>query len=318
VDGCPVGSTSSSCNACASNNDCIRGNSCVIGTCNAGTCSFDTTSCPGNFEMNLRTDSWGLETSWQLVNTCSGNTVLQGGPYRSDTQISASQVIGQGPHKFVLNDSAENGFSGSGQLTATVDGLEVAQVSGNFKYDEIFFFGSGECGVPVPNIPVPAPAPVNPADSSSSPGTWKQIFFEGFERGRGSAFSRGSLARITRSRVFSGRYAVQITDDRAGSAITSTPMDCSSYKQLQINFQFYADSVDQGEKFFLDYSSSGMSSFRSMYQFTSGQDFQNGEWLFTSLSWDIVGTTRGSVRIRSDFTHSRESITINQITLLAL
>jgi len=101
IDGCPAGSTSSSCNACASNNDCRRGNSCVTGTCNAGTCSFNTSTCPGNFELNLRTDSTGNQTAWQLINTCSGSVVRQSVPYGNNAQITLSQEIGQSPHKFV-------------------------------------------------------------------------------------------------------------------------------------------------------------------------------------------------------------------------
>jgi len=339
IDGCPAGSTSSGCYACASNADCVRGHACVTGTCNAGACSFDTSMCPGNFQLSLRTDDWGSETSWQLINTCSGDVVLQGGSYSNNAQVSVSQVIGQNPHKLVLLDSGEDGFGASGQLTATLDGLEVARETGNFKYDEIFYFGSENCGprptraptpapvtvptpapviVPTPEpVLVPTPEPVVVPTPAPVPG-WNQIFYEGFESGTSSIFNTGSLARVSRTRSFRGRFSVEIRDNEAGSAITTIPINVSGYRQLQINFQYYTVGADAGERFFLEYSFDGVSNFQTIRTFTMGSDFVNMRWTSVSQIWDIPGTSMGSVRIRSEFSIAGERISIDEITLRGL
>jgi len=69
IDGCPVGSRSSACNACISNNDCIRGHSCVVGTCAAGTIAAD----PGDtfsLEYSSSSSSRGTTTNnFQTIRT---------------------------------------------------------------------------------------------------------------------------------------------------------------------------------------------------------------------------------------------------------
>jgi Gametolysin peptidase M11 len=162
LDSCPAGSTSRTCNACAASTDCAPGHGCAIASCNAGTCSYDTSSCPGTFAVSLRTDSWGTETTWELVNTCTGSVAMRGGPYGTNQQHDVSNVIGLEPHKLTLYDSQGDGFESQGLFRATMDGLEVARVSGNFISSENFFFGTGACGgapAPAP-VPEPVPAPV--------------------------------------------------------------------------------------------------------------------------------------------------------------
>jgi len=314
LDGCPAGSRTSACKACATNQDCVRGHTCVIGTCYSGTCSFDRSRCPGNFELNLRTDPWGSETTWQLINTCSGNVALQGGPYPGDSQFTVAQVVGQTPHKLVLLDSLGDGFSAPGQLIATVDGLEVARETGNFKFSEIFYFGSESCDNQMP-VPAPTQPPVPAIIPTNNVGSWNPIFFEGFDSGRSSIFNRGSFARISSTRAYRGKHSVEIRQNRAGSTITTIPISVSGYRQLQIRFQYYTTLVDAGERFFLDYSSSGTSNFQTIRTFQMGNDFQNGRWVAASHTWDVSGTSTGSIRIRTSFSDSTERLTIDQITL---
>jgi hypothetical protein len=338
IDDCPVGSTNPVCNACVSNRDCVRGNSCVVGTCNAGTCSFDTSRCPGNFELSLRTDKWGSETSWTLTNTCSGTITVQGGPYAGNTQYNVSQVVGQQPHKLALYDSGGDGIETPGLFLAKMDGLEVAHESGNFKYNEFFYFGSGSCGggtIPtvVASVAAPPPAPTSinvafrpapvqiqapsPAPiSTQAPDVWNTLFFESFENGRSTIFNRGRFCRFTRTEASDGRFSVEIRNDRgANSAITTIPMTFSGYQQLWINFWYYTTLLDVGESFFLEFSSNGTSNFRIVRTFTMGTDFQNNQWIEATHSWDLTGTTRGSIRIRCGFSDAVEMMNIDQITL---
>lgn len=164
VDNCPPGSSSPDCNACELDSHCIEGDACAIGTCSSGTCSYDTSSCPGTFEMLIATDYYGGETSWELINTCTGSVTAQGGRYPSYTDIKISETIGKDPHKLAVYDSYGDGINSPGYLVAKMDGLEVASLSGDFNFDELFYFGPTNCGGDDtgtgPDTPAPAPATV--------------------------------------------------------------------------------------------------------------------------------------------------------------
>jgi len=147
MDGCAPGSTSSQCNGCSSNNDCNQGDDCVVGTCRAGACSYDSSSCPGNFVFTIFTDSRPSDNSWELINTCTGNVAMKRTSYDTgNTQYVASGTIGKDPHKLLFIDKYGDGLTGNGRFRATLDGLEVAAGSSGIKYYEYFTLGSQTCG----------------------------------------------------------------------------------------------------------------------------------------------------------------------------
>lgn len=178
LDGCPHDAPSKDCtNACVADDECDEGNPCVVGTCNSGMCSYDTSSCPGDFNLFLSTDYWGGETSWELINTCTGAVAARGGNYGGNQQYSFSRTIGQDPHKLALYDSWGDGINPPGGLTARFDGLAVAAASGDFNHDEYFYFGSMTCGVDGEDDSTYAFNPVRAPPEIANP----EIFFVGSE-----------------------------------------------------------------------------------------------------------------------------------------
>ena len=146
IDGCAPGTASVACNGCSSNSDCLQGNACVVGTCNAGTCSYDSSSCPGNFVFTMFTDSKPSDNSWELINTCTGKISMKSTPFAvANTQYVNSGVIGRDPHKLFFYDSFGDGLTGNGNFRATLDGLEVATGSHGVKFYEFFSLGSNTC-----------------------------------------------------------------------------------------------------------------------------------------------------------------------------
>ncbi len=173
LSACPPGTCGAQCNSCCVDTDCNGADSCANGWCYEGSCSYDTSTCPGNFRLDLTTDTFPLETSWDIVDQCSGQIKLSGGSYSSsNTLYTNTGTIGKSWYKLTFRDSKGNGMgSGAvpGSVFATFDGVEVAEGGGDFGKQLIFYFGT-ECTAPVTPAPVaPTPAPVTPTPAPVVP-----------------------------------------------------------------------------------------------------------------------------------------------------
>ena len=90
--------------------------------------------CVNKLGINLKTDDYGVETTfelWTRSNTqdyTDGTLVASGGPYTSDHEYNLSYCLDPGKYTFVLLDWACDGLSGvtiDGSYTLDVNGVEV-------------------------------------------------------------------------------------------------------------------------------------------------------------------------------------------------
>lgn len=147
---CPPGSCNAGCGGCCStNSDCVSEQSCATGICNAdGTCSFDTSTClSSTLRMEVSTDYYPEETTWEITDDCNGGAVvMKGGPYNQDNTLY-TQEIAVNPSKFSVRvyDAWGDGvccYYGLGSIKATLDGTEI--VSGG-QFGRVLSGSIGSC-----------------------------------------------------------------------------------------------------------------------------------------------------------------------------
>lgn len=88
---------------------------------------FTVNATPLFATLNLTTDDWGSETSWNVIDNNTNNTVLEGGGYPNVTggqMISENLCLYDGCFTFTLNDAANDGYCcafGTGNMLITED-----------------------------------------------------------------------------------------------------------------------------------------------------------------------------------------------------
>ncbi len=75
--------------------------------------------------LNITTDCWGSETTWQVVNDANGQVVASGGPYENGQPSSVQQhtfCLPTGCYTFTIFDSYGDGMYGSQYQSCSVNG----------------------------------------------------------------------------------------------------------------------------------------------------------------------------------------------------
>jgi hypothetical protein len=115
------------------------------------TVQFGSCPCEGFVDatVNLNTDSFGGETSWQIDDQCTGSTVASGSGYASNSSISVGVSLNPDHcYDFTIFDSFGDGMCcswGIGSYSFEFDGAIVAS-GGDFGASETTSFGSCPCG----------------------------------------------------------------------------------------------------------------------------------------------------------------------------
>jgi len=85
------------------------------------------TSCSQTaIKVKIVTDDFGDETTWDLIDQCSGRIVEGGGPYSPNQQVEDEFCLPAAQYKFTIWDSAEDGICcgyGNGEYELIVDGV---------------------------------------------------------------------------------------------------------------------------------------------------------------------------------------------------
>ncbi|MCB9310651.1 MAG: T9SS type A sorting domain-containing protein [Lewinellaceae bacterium] len=111
--------------------------------------------------------------------------------------------------------------------------------------------------------------------ATSIPGAYFETGWDGWTGGTDTKRYTGNFA-------FEGDYCLQIQDNSgAESTIISPIYNFSSFQSVELSFSFYANSMESGEKFLVQYFDGD--SWHSVQTYTSGQNFQNGTFYSVSL-----------------------------------
>ena len=101
------------------------------------------------FDLSIKTDAFGQETSWEVVNIKDNSTVMSESSLPSDQIVQHSECLNsKGCYDFIIRDSFNDGIccvAGSGNYNVSISGRVVGS-GGQFGSSETQFLG-GNCGV---------------------------------------------------------------------------------------------------------------------------------------------------------------------------
>jgi hypothetical protein len=139
-----------------------------------------------------------------------------------------------------------------------------------------------------------------------------------FETGLdGWADGGNDCARVLdNTRSFEGSYSIRLRDDSSTSNISSPTVDLSGNSQVSIEFHTFANSMETGEDFFVEFYNG--SSYQVIGQYASGSDFSNGSFftdtiVLSSSTYNFNSNNR--FRVRCDASGNNDQIYLDQVVL---
>jgi serine protease len=149
-------------------------------------------------------------------------------------------------------------------------------------------------------------------------GAWTVITYDDFESGWGSySDGGGDCSRYTRGTyAHQGNAAADIQDNSgtASSFYHTVGYDVSGYTELEIEFWFYAVSMESGEDFWVQYNDG--SSWRTVATFARGTDFNNNTFyneVVTISSSQYNFPTNAKLRFMCDASDNNDDVYIDEI-----
>ena len=166
-----------------------------------------------------------------------------------------------------------------------------------------------------------APASVNVTTQSSGGGGSNIIFGHYFELGwDGWADGGSDCARYSGNRSWEGTHSIQIRDNSGtASAMTSPSFDASSYDQLEIEFYFYAFSMENGEDFWVRYYDG--STWTTVAAYASGSSFNNNNFYVATVTLDNSNynfPSNAQIRFQCDASANNDLIYIDAVTVTGI
>lgn len=139
-----------------------------------------------------------------------------------------------------------------------------------------------------------------------------------FESGWGNWNDGGSdCYRYSGSRSYGGSYSIRIRDNSGtASAMTSDAIDVSCYSQLDIEFFFYAYSMETGEDFWVRYYDGA--SWHTVAAYASGSSFNNNGFYTATVtlsSNDYTFPSNAQFRFQCDASANADHIYIDDVNI---
>ncbi|RMH69245.1 MAG: T9SS C-terminal target domain-containing protein [Gemmatimonadetes bacterium] len=143
--------------------------------------------------------------------------------------------------------------------------------------------------------------------------------FDDFESGWGNWNDGGSdCARYSGSRSYGGSYSIRIRDNSGtASSMTTDAFDASGVSSIDVEFFFYSYSMENGEDFWLQYSSNGGSTWTTVASWARGTHFNNNTFYTATVSINTGNSSNAKVRFRCDASANADHIYIDDVTIRA-
>ncbi len=149
-------------------------------------------------------------------------------------------------------------------------------------------------------------------NGGGTPGVIAGYFFEtGFE---GWIDGGNDCARQSTSNSFEGSFSIRLRDNSNSSNMVSPVLDLSGNNQITIEFHSFANSMENGEDYFVEFFNG--SSYQVIGQYISGTDFSNGSFFTDTITLDSSNfnfNTSNRFRIRCDASANNDQIWIDQV-----
>jgi chitodextrinase len=148
----------------------------------------------------------------------------------------------------------------------------------------------------------------------------QQIFAHYFETGwDGWADGGADCARYTGSRSYEGNYSIELRDNSGtASSMTLSNVNVSGYDQIELKFYFYANSMENGEDFWVRYN--GGSGFQTVATYARGS-FNNSTFYTATVVLNAANytfPTNAQFRFQCDASADNDQIYIDQVTLTGI
>ena len=139
-----------------------------------------------------------------------------------------------------------------------------------------------------------------------------------FETGLDGWQDGGSdCARVNSSRSYEGSASIRLRDNSGtSSAMTLSNIDLSSYAQVSINFFFYANSMENGEDFWVRFYNG--SNWTTVQTYARGTDFNNNTFYEATVVLDAANynfATNSGFRFQNDASGNNDQVYIDQVTI---
>lgn len=145
-----------------------------------------------------------------------------------------------------------------------------------------------------------------------------ELTYDNFETGFGNYTDGGSDASLYTggTRAHQGNNAANIQDNSgsASSFFHTNGIDATPYASLEIEFWFFANSMENGEDFFVEVFDG--SNWQIVAQFIRGTDFENGSFFFEKVTVnqsDVNFATDMKVRFRNDASGNNDDVYIDEV-----
>ena len=297
--------------------------------------------------LNLLTDNYASETSWTL--TSGGSTVASGSGYANNTSYTINWNLPAGDYVFTINDSYGDGICcgyGNGSYSLTTATATIAS-GGSFASSETTNFCTESSGGPILGCTDPTAHNYDPAatqDDGScetcTDGTQNgdetgvdcggvlcapcggggptTVFAHYFESGwDGWADGGSDCYRYNGSRSWEGNRSIRIRDNSGTrSAMTSSSYDLSGFTSVDLQFYFYAHSMENGEDFWVRYYNG--SSWTTVAAYARGTSFNNGTFYTATVTLSSANynlASNAQFRFQCDASGNNDHIYIDEVTL---
>ncbi len=152
----------------------------------------------------------------------------------------------------------------------------------------------------------------------SAPGAWTVITYDDFEGGMGSYTDGGSDMSLYNGGTYAhqGSRAADIQDNSGTSSsfYHTSSYNVSGYTQLEVQFWFYAVSMETGEDFWVQYYNG--SAWQTVASFVSGTDFQNNQFYnpVVAISSALYNfPSNAKLRFMCDASNNSDDVYIDEI-----
>ena len=310
--------------------------------------------CDNDITLTIVLDNYPEETSWD-VRDSGGAVYASGGTYGSQpdgSTVVENFCVPDGCYDFTIYDSYGDGICcsyGNGSYTLTDAGGATLASGGSFGSSETTNFcvtsGGGptcsdgiqngdetgvDCGGSCPACPPTCDDGIQNGDEtgvdcggSSCPPCAGSTTLLGsyFETGWDGWLDGGSdCYRYSGSRSYEGSYSIRIRDNSgtASAMTTASAYDVSAYSQIDIEFYFYPNSMENGEDFWVRYYDG--SSWITVAAYAAGTSFNNNSFYTSTVTLSSANynfPSNAQFRFQCDASGNADRIYIDAVTITA-
>ncbi len=146
----------------------------------------------------------------------------------------------------------------------------------------------------------------------------KEISYDDFDLGYGEWEDGGSDCSRIQTDENINNWSIRLRDNSSTSTLTSPTIDLSLYHELDIDFQYIANSMEQDEDFWFQISMDDGKSYSTIKSWSSGKEFENGRNYNDYISiHDIKLTDKVKLRWRCDATANADQVYLDNISIVA-